>query len=289
MLVAGFSVVCSVAHSQDLITTYYATFSAQTPTSPGVDSGGNAYGEFWASTTALFVLSSSDEIVRADEILGHRPADPCLRDWRYPAGEGGRAPCGFGGAPQFVRLVHGPNVVVDSQLIRDRVAACPSQAGLPQGFAALPTYHRLFAPNERSAAGPVELQTQSFHADCATPNQSYLRRVNVTLANYGDSAATFKVTALPFARWQGPYEPVWSTTAAVLPRSVTQINNVPIPRDLTDPAENRHHGSMSVWLTVTSDQPYLGYVSSVFEGGEPGSLPFQVFALRGQAATPGPQ
>ena len=97
------------------------------------------------------------------------------------------------------------------------------------------------------------------------------------------------LVAYPFRPWDRPNEPVWSSTVSVDARSVLQVNNVPIPRSLTNPQENRRIGSMSVWLTVTSDQPYLGYVSSVFEGGESGSLPFQVFALRGQAATPGPQ
>ena len=70
------------------------------------------------------------------------------------------------------------------------------------------------------------------------------------------------------------------------PRSVFQLNDVPIPRTLTEIGDNRRLGSMSVWLTITSDQPYLGYVSSVFEGGEPGSLPFQVFPLRGAETVP---
>ena len=278
-----------VGQTQQPVTTYYATFSAQTPTSPGYDSGGHGYGEFWVSTNAVFVLSGAAETVRAVEVLGYNAGNPCLREWTYPAGEGGEAPCQFGGSPQFVKVTHGAGVVVDSQLSRTRSAACATQAGLPQGFCHLPTYHRLFGANERCVAGPVELRTQQFALDCASPNQVYDRRVNVTLANYGTVPATFSVAAYPYARGQLEYRPVWSSSVVVGPRSVTQVNNVPIPRTLTEPDQNRIHGSMSVWLTVTSDQPYLGYVSSVFEGGEPGSLPFQVFALRGQAATPGPQ
>ena len=35
-----------------------------------------------------------------------------------------------------------------------------------------------------------------------------------------------------------------------------------------------------VWLRISCDQPFLAYASSVFEGGAPGSMPFEVFAPR---------
>lgn len=270
------------------VTTYYPTFGAATPNSPGTDSGGHAFAEFWLSSCGLFNLSSTPETVTADEVLGDR-LDPgtCGFTYTYRPGEGGFAPCYFYGPPNFVRLRHSPKITIDAQLIRHRMA-CPgfSAAALPQGFTSLPTYRRLFQPGERTTAGPVELRTQAFRADCATSNQVYNRRVNITLANYGQVPATFTIVAYPFRRFGGPYEPVWSENVVVDARSVRQVNDVPIPRTLTDVQVNRQLGSMSVWLTITSDQPYLGYVSSVFEGGEPGSLPFQVFSLRGAETTP---
>ncbi len=266
------------------VTTYYPTFGAETPNSPGTDSGGHVFAEYWESTCGLFNLSGTPETVTADEVLGDRLAPgTCGFTYTYRPGEGGFAPCAFFGLPNFVRLRHSPKITVDAQLIRYRVACWGTSryAGLPQGYTSLPTYGRLFQAGERTTAGPVELRTQAFQSDCATPNQVYNRRINVTLANYGHVPATFTIVAYPFRRFDGPYEPVWSENVVVDARSVRQVNDVQIPRTINDYDVNRKIGSMSVWLTITSDQPYLGYVSSVFEGGEPGSLPFQVFPLRG--------
>lgn len=270
--------------------TYLPTFGAQTPNSPGLDSGGHPYSEYWISTAGVFNISDTTQHVVAEDVLGEgllpEALAACLVDRAYASGEGSLAPCQFYGPPRFVRFRHSSKVVLNAQLGRNRVAGCPApvQYVLPQGFAPLPTYHRLFQGGERTVAGPVELRTQGFPSDCATPNQVYDRRVNVTVANYGQLPATFTLVAYRFRRHQAGYDPVWSSTVTVDARSVHQVNDIPIPRTLTEPGENRHLGSMSVWLTITSDQPYLGYVSSVFEGGEPGSLPFQVFPLRGAAA-----
>lgn len=282
----------SRAVAQDLTTTYYPDFGAQTPTSPGSDSGGHGFSEYWRSSCGLFNLSESAERVIADEVLGDPPGDTalslCLGERYYPPREGNYASCAFHGPPRFIRLRHSLKVTIDAQLLRQRHAACaaPVTVGLPQGFTPLPIYHRLFPAGEITSAGPVELRTQDFPSDCATSNQVYNRRVNITLANYGESIATFTVVAYPFRRFGGPYESVWTEHFAVEPRRVRQVNDVQIPRTITDYQVNRELGSMSVWLTITSDQPYLGYVSSVFEGGEPGSLPFQVFPLRGAEVAP---
>ena len=287
----GFTLIAGerAAQPQQLITTYYATFGAQTPNSPGYDSGGRAFAEYWLSSTSIYVLSSASESLSVEEILGDAGGQSCLGAYEYRPGEGALAPCSLRwGAPQFVKAKHGQGLVIDSQVIRYRVGACPAQAGLPQGFSSVPTYRRLFLANERSVAGPIELQTQQFPGECATANQVYDRRINITLANYSPVSATFELIAYPFHPWHRENEPVWTSTVELGARSVTQVNNLQIPRALTEPGDNRHLGSMSVWLTVTSDQPYLGYVSSVFEGGEPGSLPFQVFALRGQAGGSNP-
>lgn len=286
-LVTGLPVV-----GQEYAATYFPTFGAETPTSPGHDSGGHLFAEFWWSTAGVFNLSVSPQVVVAEEVLGDSlPPEAlakCFMGVAYPPGEGNLAPCQFRDAIRFVRLRHGPDVVVDAQLSRYRVAPCTTspQHYLPQGFAPLPTYHRLFQPGERTLAGPVELRTQDFPPDCATGNQVYDRRVNVTLANYGQAPATFTIVAYRFRRYHSGYDPVWTTAVTVDARRVHQVNNLPIPRTLTEPGENHLLGSMSIWLTITSDQPYLGYVSSVFEGGEPGSLPFQVFPLRGAKTAP---
>jgi len=62
-------------------------------------------------------------------------------------------------------------------------------------------------------------------------------------------------------------------------KEVRQLNDVEIP--LIDAGKYRDHdSSIRVWVNITADQPFLSYVSSIFENGEPGSLPFEVFPSR---------
>ncbi|MBI5442241.1 MAG: hypothetical protein HY900_13650 [Deltaproteobacteria bacterium] len=59
-------------------------------------------------------------------------------------------------------------------------------------------------------------------------------------------------------------------------KSVLQVNRLPIPL-LPDP-DMTYFEQLFVWITVEATQPYLAYVSSIFDDPEPGALAFEVFA-----------
>jgi len=59
-------------------------------------------------------------------------------------------------------------------------------------------------------------------------------------------------------------------------KSVFQANRLPIPL-LPDP-DMTNSEQLFVWITIEATQPYLAYVSSVFDDPEPGALAFEVFA-----------
>ncbi len=73
-------------------------------------------------------------------------------------------------------------------------------------------------------------------------------------------------------------DPIFEQNVDVAARDATQLNDVAIPR-----IENAHMTvdyDTYVWIRISRDQPFLGYVSSVFEGGAPGSMPFEIFTPR---------
>ena len=66
-------------------------------------------------------------------------------------------------------------------------------------------------------------------------------------------------------------------TFTLAAKEVRQVNRMILPplKDLPDNNE-----SIRVWITISANQPFLSYVSTVFEDGEAGSMPFEVYPSR---------
>lgn len=168
-------------------------------------------------------------------------------------------------------------MLIRADLQKNRLrCGCPSKldcAAFPQGQAYLPVFRGLFPAGSSAVSGPVELGTFDLSKGCASPNQEYRRRVNLTLFNGGDSPATFHVVETP--NHTSSYA-LFTRDVVLGPREVVQINSVTVPtessNDLTAP-----NGGTRIWFTVSADQPFLFYVSTVFDNPEVGALPFQVF------------
>jgi hypothetical protein len=143
-----------------------------------------------------------------------------------------------------------------------------------QGRTAIPVFQGLFPAGATVVCGDVNLGAPE--QTCGDPpNQQYIRRVNVTLFNGGSQSATFSITAIPLARTS---QPLYQQGVTLAPKEVRQLNRVPIPV-VTDTA-TRSGYDVFAWITISSTQPFLAYVSSIFEGGAPGSMPFEVFPPR---------
>ncbi len=146
---------------------------------------------------------------------------------------------------------------------------------IPQGRAPLPVYRGLFAAGSTVLTNEISMGNPALPPTCATPNQKYLRRVNVTLFNGGDAPGTFVIRAMPR---RGSATPLLETSVTLEPKDVRQVNRLPIPIVVDD--TTKYIGGVSVWLTVTCDQPFVGYASALFDDPEPGALPFEVFAFK---------
>ena len=97
--------------------------------------------------------------------------------------------------------------------------------------------------------------------------------MNVTLFNGGDVPATFTVTVLP-VHFSGV--PLSRETVVVDAKDVIQINSLPVPTEF-DNNLTTGFGGNRVWITITADQPFLSYVSAIFDNAEPGAMPFEVY------------
>lgn len=167
-------------------------------------------------------------------------------------------------------------VVAHADVLRNRShqgCQSPEETPVPQGQAGLPVFRGLFPASATATAGPIQLGSFRLPEQCASPNQKYIRRVNVTFFNGGSQAATFVLAELPF---HSSPETLLTREYNVGPMDVLQVNSLPVPSDdapdLSDP-----FGGSRIWIRVTADQPFLYYVSTVFDDPEPGAMPFQVY------------
>lgn len=170
-----------------------------------------------------------------------------------------------------------PGVLFGAEVQRARFrCGCDQSLGctpIPQGQATLPVFRGLFPSGATAISGPVELGNFRLPPTCASANQQYRRRVNVTLFNGGESTATFRI-------WETPNhfssETLYSREVTVGPKEVLQLDSFPVPTewDLNLVAVN---GGNRIWMNVTADQPFLSYVSTIFDDPEAGALPFQVY------------
>lgn len=168
-------------------------------------------------------------------------------------------------------------MLVRADLQKNRLrCGCPGELDctpFPQGQVYLPVFRGLFPAGSSAVSGPVELGAFSLSESCASANQQYRRRVNITLFNGGDTPATFHIVETPN---HTSSDPLFSGEVTVGAKQVVQLNSITVP---TEPSNNLRapNGGNRIWITVTADQPFLSYVSTIFDNPEVGALPFQVF------------
>jgi len=194
---------------------------------------------------------------------------------------GNVAPCGArypepGVAMLVLETTPGVLVRAEVQKARFRCGCVSTQfdcSAFPQGQAYLPVYTKVFPAGSTAVSGPVELGNFDLPATCASKNQQYRRRVNVTLYNDGAVPATFRITETPNQLLSAP---LYSEERIVEPHGVLQVNGIPVPTKSSPELRAANDGSR-IWIQVSADQPFLFYVSTIFDEPEPGALPFQVY------------
>lgn len=151
----------------------------------------------------------------------------------------------------------------------------PGSPEIPQGRVLLPVFKSLFPTGSTVGFGDINLGSPDI-GYCASPNQRYPCRVNVTLFNGGDAPASFRIRVK--AGVNRP-EDFYEQTVFVGPKEIIQVNRLPL--DLDEVASRTEGESEApVWVLLSADQPYVAYVSSVFDDPEPGAMPMEVYPPR---------
>lgn len=178
----------------------------------------------------------------------------------------------------FVEMKVSHGAVIGANVIRWREVLCCLEltcgGPVPQGQAALPVYRGLFPAGSTAVAGPVELGAFKIPDYCVSGNQVYRRRVNVTMLNAGDRAGVFLISEIPGTTVSTP---VREQTVSVPAKGVVQVNSIPVPTEPGPGLASPSGAGYQIWFKVTADQPFLFYVSTIFDDPEPGALPFQVY------------
>ncbi len=200
---------------------------------------------------------------------------------------------GLGTAPAPADAAVGPNaaVILDSHTLRAgqhvqmlaitaprRVALRATLERLetvPEGLAKvpeslgrleLPVFGELFPAGMTAVAGDVSLSA----SECAE-GATNRRRVNLTLFNAGDAAATFRVSAV--SATAGPGGPASEKEYTVPASSIVQLNELPLEGLPVCAAGG-------AWFRITGDQPFLAYLSTVRPETLPGVLPYEIFPAK---------
>jgi hypothetical protein len=144
----------------------------------------------------------------------------------------------------------------------------PALPKVPESYGRveLPVFTSLFPAGATAVAGDVSLTA----TECAG-GPEVRRRVNLTLFNAGDAAATFQVVGT--AVGGGPGGGTSPLTYTVPAGSLVQFNAIPLEGLPVCQAGG-------AWFKVTGDQPFLAYVSTNRPETAPGILPYEIFPAR---------
>ncbi len=126
-------------------------------------------------------------------------------------------------------------------------------------------------------AGAVSLGNPYLPVVCGDAAKQNLRRINVTFFNDGSATATFTVNVWPVG---GAPTPVVTQSYEVVAKSIAQVNGLEVPLPTVPDPQYMGADGVQVWVNVTADQPFLAYVSTIFDDPQPGALPFQVYPAR---------
>lgn len=134
------------------------------------------------------------------------------------------------------------------------------------GRVELPVFTSLVPAGLTAVAGDVSLTP----TECSGPAEAR-RRVNLTVFNAGETAATFTVVGTAVA--SGPGGVGAPQTYQVPARSLVQFNALPVDAfPVCQPG--------GAWFRITGDQPFLAYVSTARPQTVPGILPYEIFPAR---------
>lgn len=283
-LLQSFLVGGAAVHASDAVTVYAPLVYAY-PLEQPPDDGAVVMYTGWESKLAAYNPTGAETSLEVIEAYGPfgpvekgTPTDNITQLRPFGGEEVGwslRIVPRFGIA--FLEMRTTPDVLVtgDLALVR-RYYGCESVMGfasVPQGQVALPVFRGLFPAGSTAIAGSVELGRLTRSQLCASFARDYRRRVNVTLFNAGDADATFRISE--FALRATP-APLYETTTTVGAKRVLQINSIPVPTEDSAAIAAPISGD-AIWFKVTADQPFLYYVSTVFDDAAPGAAPFQVY------------
>jgi hypothetical protein len=274
--------------------TYYVPYvKVLSATIPGEGGKGPSF-VYWASTIAAFNNSASPATLSYNTVFGNGllgPLPSCVDTVIQPFSGvemdtvgGGCTDARTSTGPGFVVLRANSSVVVRADVQRGiLVAGCgggitldgtPSYNTVSQGSTPLPIYKGLVPANASAVAGPIDLGALDRPDTCITGPVTHRRRVNVTLFNGGAEEASFTVVG---RRPRQREDPVFEIPVVLKPQEVLQLNSIPIPIS----EELQFDGfDVRIWLSITSTQPFLAYVTTIFEGGEPGTNAVTVYEAR---------
>lgn len=267
------------------LTTVYAPLVYTYPPDQVPEDGTVLVQSGWESKLSAF--NPTGDATTMEVLAAHGPDGPVQKGMpsanltELPPYAGGAVNWGFATTPRFgiafLEMRAAPEVSVSGDLVwSKRYLGCGNGLGstkVPQGQVALPVFRSLFPAGRTAIAGAVELGRLMDSPYCPEAARKYQRRVNVTLFNAGDAEATFVVTELPL---NGITTPLYETTRMVGAKRVLQINSIPVPMEDSPEIAGPINGD-AIWFKVTANQPFLFYVSTVFEDPEPGAAAFQVY------------
>lgn len=176
----------------------------------------------------------------------------------------------------FLELSTSPGLVfyANVQRVTQRCeVGAPNCITYVSGQAGIPSFRALFPAGSIAVSGSVELGQFGLSQRDSSPGVERRRRMNVTLFNAGNWPATFVVRTFPH---HFSATPLAEQSVVVQPKDVFQINSFPVPTDPSLLTRTFNNGNQ-IWVTITADQPFLSYVSTIFNAFEPGDLPFQVY------------
>jgi len=249
---------------------------------------GRILGEGWLSSLTLFNNGSASASWRWVAAYGGGvhlgDADPyCLTSTAHDVPPGTGTTVGSclpdrpsGGVAILVLGVSG-QIIPSSTVSRIHTLADCNEPGvliIPQGRVPAPAFTSPFPAGSVVVSGDIDLGDPGF-ASCVSSNQRYPRRVNVTMFNSGDMPASFQISVRAGVNSSSTY---YQQPVSVPAKEIVQVNSLPLSLDdvAVQPGTAATGGTI-VWILITADQPFLSYVSTIFDNPEPGALPFEVY------------
>ncbi|MDL1949922.1 hypothetical protein FBQ97_08940 [Acidobacteria bacterium ACD] len=268
-------------------TPVYYTPIVNVRTGAFVNENGGVVEAWWVSTLLGYSGGTTDATLGYVDAFGPGASISsdygCPESWTFPPGvgfvfesrDGGCVRDPVGG-PGFLAFTATEGMQVDSSVERiwydiscDVLGRVPSS----EGRRPLPIYRGLFPAGSNATSGAVSLGAPRLY--CFGPEHRYPRRVNVTMFNGGEQPATFSVTV---RRLELDPRVLVENRYSLGPKEVFQANDLAFP--WIPGGESDLDLDQMVWITITADQPFLSYVTTVYDLGTPHDVGFEVYPSR---------